>query len=90
MLMPCIFSRTDDKVVIERKVLALKRKLKNPNDRRVQENRTTVIYYVPISRDLANRLHLTENSFVKCEIAKSGKLQGERGEEKKEGEASYE
>jgi hypothetical protein len=82
MLMPCIFSRTDDKVVIERKVLALKRKLKNPNDRRVQENRTTVIYYVPISRDLANRLQLTENSFVKCEIAKSGKLQDEEEEER--------
>jgi hypothetical protein len=72
--MPCIFSRTDEKVVIERKVLALKRKLKNPNDRRVQENRITTVFYLPISRDLAERLHLTEDSFIKAEIAKSGDL----------------
>jgi hypothetical protein len=69
--MPSIFSRTDNKVVVERKILCLKRRVKNPSDRRVQENRTTTVFYLPISRDLAERLNMTEGSFVKAEIAKS-------------------
>jgi hypothetical protein len=65
----------DNKVVIERKVLTLKRKVKNPSDRRVQGNRTTTVFYLPIARDLADRLGLDENSFIKAEIAKSQLLE---------------
>jgi hypothetical protein len=68
--MPCIFARNENKIIIERKVLALKRKVKNPSDKRLQENRETTVFYLPISRDLADRLNLQEGSFVKAEIAR--------------------
>jgi hypothetical protein len=45
--------------------------VKNPNDKRVRENRTTTVFYLPLSRDIAERLGLTEGAFVKAEIAKS-------------------
>ena len=70
--MPCIFSQKDNKVVIERKVLCLKRRVKNPNDQRLEKNKEkTTVFYLPITRDLAERLGLNEGSFVKAEIAKS-------------------
>ena len=69
--MPCIFAKYENKIIIERKVLVLKRKLKNPEDKRVQSNKETTVFYLPISRDLAQRLRLEEGSFVKAEIAKS-------------------
>lgn len=64
--MPCIFSKDDEKVILERKILVLKRKAKNPA-RLVKESK---VYYLPISLDIAQRLRLDDGDFVKVELAK--------------------
>ena len=65
-----LFGKNDNTVVINRKVFSLKRKLKNPNDKRVKEHGSTVIFYIPITRDQAVKLGLTENDFILAEVAK--------------------
>ena len=71
--MNCIFSEDQEKVILERKVLCAKRKAKNPNDKRIRDRpKESTVFYLPITKDLATRLELSEGDYVIAELAKAG------------------
>ncbi len=73
--MNCIFSENQEKVILERKVLVAKRKVKNPNDKRIQKRpNESVVFYLPITKDLARRLDLQEGDYLIAEIAKAPEI----------------
>jgi hypothetical protein len=70
--MPCIFSENQEKVILERKVLVAKRKVKNPNDKRIANRPAdSLVFYLPITKDLATKLRLSEGDYVIAEIGKA-------------------
>jgi hypothetical protein len=70
--MNCIFSENQEKVILERKVLVAKRNPKNPNDKRIIDRpKESTVFYLPITKDLANRLELREGDYILAELAKA-------------------
>jgi hypothetical protein len=82
--MNCVFSQDEKRVVLTRKVLSLRRKLKNPNDKRIQNRPLeSTVFYLPISKDLVQRLELQAGDYVIAEIGKAPEPKTSE-EEKKE------
>jgi hypothetical protein len=70
--MNCIFSEGQERVIIERKVLVAKRPAKNPNDKRIANRPVeSLVFYLPITKDLATRLKLAEGDYVIAEVGKA-------------------
>ena len=47
-------------------------KAKNPNDQRIEKRpKESTVFYLPITKDLANRLELAEGDYVIAELTKA-------------------
>ena len=70
-----IFSEGQERVIIERKVLVAKRPVRNPNDKRIAcRPGESLVLYLPITKDLATRLKLSEGDYLIAEVGKCSEL----------------
>ena len=69
--MSSIFPKNTRRFPITEKVVAIRRKPKNPNDKRIKERpENFAVYYLPLRKNVVELLELNPDSWVTAIVAK--------------------